>query len=155
MKRALFPGSFDPFTLGHLEIVASASKLFDEVVVAVGYNINKPGFLQLPERLRIIEESIASLSLTNVKVDKYSGLTIEFCKKEGISYIVRGIRNGGDLEAELIIAAVNRQLAPEVETIFLPSTPEKSHITSSVVRDVYSNGGSIELFMAKGVTIKR
>jgi len=148
MKIAVFPGSFDPFTLGHLDVLRSALKLFDKIVVAVGYNVQKSGLFTIEERVNIIEKSIENLD--NVEVKSYQGMTIDFCLKEGASFIVRGLRTTTDFELERVIAQANTKMAPSIITVFIPSGHEYSFITSTVVRDVLINGGDVTSFMADG-----
>lgn len=152
MKIAVFPGSFDPFTLGHLDVLKSALKLFDKIVIAVGYNVQKSGLLSVQERLRIIQESV--IGLDKVEVDSYKGLTIDFCNKIGAQFIIRGLRTATDFELEKVIAQANTKMSPNISTVFIPSAPGYSFITSTVVRDVLVNGGDITAFMVEGVTIE-
>ena len=152
MKRiALFPGSFDPFTAGHLNILRRALTMFDEVVVAVGINQDKRGFFEMPKRLQIINEATAGIP--GVSVIQYDCLTIDLCKKLGIKHIVRGVRNMIDFETERSIADANRRLAPEIETIIIPTAQEFAHISSSAVRDILKHGGDYSAFIPKGVKL--
>ncbi|MEA4867529.1 MAG: pantetheine-phosphate adenylyltransferase [Bacteroidia bacterium] len=153
MKTAVFPGSFDPFTLGHLDVLTSALKLFDKIIVAVGFNVQKAGYFSVEERVRIIKESVKGME--NIVVDSYSGLTIDYCNKAGAGFIVRGLRTTTDFELERVIAQANYKMNPDITTVFIPSGPEFAFITSTVVRDVLVNGGCIDSFMAKGVKIER
>ena len=153
MKTAVFPGSFDPFTLGHLDVLTSALKLFDKIIVAVGFNVQKAGYFSVEERVRIIKESVKGME--NIVVDSYSGLTIDYCNKAGAGFIVRGLRSTTDFELERVIAQANYKMNPDITTVFIPSGPEFAFITSTVVRDVLVNGGCIDSFMAKGVKIER
>ena len=150
MKTAVFPGSFDPFTLGHLDVLRSALKLFDKIVVAVGYNVQKNGLFSIEERVNIIRKSIENLD--NVEVKSYQGMTIDFCLSEGVSFIVRGLRTTTDFELERVIAQANTKMAPDIITVFIPSGHEYSFITSTVVRDVLINGGDVRSFMAEGAS---
>ena len=145
MKKALFAGSFDPFTNGHLDILKQASEIFDEVIVAVAYNSEKKGFLPVEKRLGLIIKSVTELE--NVSVDSYEDLTINYAKKNGVNILVRGIRNASDFEYEQQIATVNRSLAPEITTIFFIPKPENAYISSSMVREVYLNNGNISEFV--------
>lgn len=152
MKRiALFPGSFDPFTAGHMNILRRALTMFDEVVVAVGINQDKPGFFDMDKRLEIIRQ--ATEGMDGVSIVKYDNLTIDACRERGIRHIVRGVRNMIDFETERSIADANRRLAPEIETIIIPTAQEFAHISSSAVRDILRHGGDISSFIAEGVTL--
>jgi pantetheine-phosphate adenylyltransferase len=138
VKRAVFPGSFDPITLGHLDIIERAVPLFDEIIVAIGVNAAKKYMWPLKERLKRIEEACEKIK--SVKVKTYEGLTADFCKKENAQFIVRGLRNTADFSYEQTIAQANGKVNG-VETVFLVSSPEFSHISSSIVRDLARNGG--------------
>ena len=138
MKRiALFPGSFDPFTAGHYNILTRALTMFDEVVVAIGINQEKHGFYTTEQKL--------------VSVISYDGLTIDICRELGIRHIVRGVRNMIDFESERSTADANRRLAPDIETIIIPTAQEFAHISSSAVRDILRHKGDTSMFMLKGV----
>ena len=149
--KALFPGSFDPFTAGHLNILKRALTMFDEVVVAVGINQDKRGFFDMEKKLSIINE--ATRGLTGVSVISYESLTIDACRKLGIHHIVRGVRNMIDFETERSIADANRRLAPEIETIIIPTAQEFAHISSSAVRDILRHGGDYSAFIPEGVSL--
>ena len=152
MKRiALFPGSFDPFTAGHLNILRRALTMFDEVVVAVGVNQDKPGFFDMPRRVAIIQE--ATRGIPGVSVIQYSDLTIDACRRLGIHHIVRGVRNMIDFETERSIADANRRLAPEIETLIIPTAQEFAHISSSAVRDILRHGGDYSAFIPEGIKL--
>lgn len=152
MKRiALFPGSFDPFTAGHLNILRRALTMFDEVVVAVGVNQDKRGFYDNATRKKIITDATAGIP--GVSVIEYDGLTIDVCRQMGINHIVRGVRNMLDFEAERSIADANRRLAPEIETIIIPTAQEFAHISSSAVRDILRHHGDTSLFVPEGVEL--
>lgn len=152
MKRvALFPGSFDPFTAGHLNILQRALTMFDEVVVAVGINIGKKGFFSNEKKLDIICQATAGME--GVTVIHYDDLTINICRELGIRHIVRGVRNMIDFETERSIADANRRLAPEIETIIIPTAQEFAHISSTAVRDILKHGGDTSLFIAEGVEL--
>lgn len=152
MKKAVFPGSFDPFTLGHLDVLRSSLRLFDTIVIAVGYNMQKRGFFSVEERIEIIKMSVKGI--IGVEVLSYSGLTVDFCKTVGAEFIVRGLRTTTDFELERVIAQANSKMFPAITTVFIPSGGEYSFITSTVVRDVLVNGGDITPFMAEGVNLK-
>ena len=149
--KALFPGSFDPFTAGHLNILKRALTMFDEVVVAVGINQDKKGFFDMEKKLDIIRQATASLE--GVSVISYDNLTVDTCRELGIRHIVRGVRNMLDFEAERSIADANRRLAPEVETIIIPTAQEFAHISSSAVRDILKHHGDYSAFIPEGVEL--
>lgn len=149
--KALFPGSFDPFTAGHLNILKRALSMFDEVVVAVGVNSDKRGFYDNEKRLDIIRQ--ATIGLEGVAVTAYDNLTIDLCRQLGIRHIVRGVRNMIDFETERSIADANRRLAPEIDTIIIPTAQEYAHISSSAVRDIIKHGGDYSTFIPEGVTL--
>ena len=150
-RKALFPGSFDPFTAGHLNILKRALTMFDEVVVAVGVNIDKRGFFTNEQKLDIIRQATADLQ--GVSVIAYDNLTIDACRERGIRHIVRGVRNMIDFETERSIADANRKLAPDIETIIIPTAQEFAHISSTAVRDLLKHGGDTSLFVPEGVEL--
>ena len=147
----MFPGSFDPFTEGHLNILKRALTMFDEVVVAVGVNQDKSGFFSTGQKLDIIRQ--ATRGLKGVRAVNYDGLTVDICRELGIRHIVRGVRNMLDFENERSIADANRRLAPEIETIIIPTAQEFAHISSSAVRDILRHNGDTSLFMPEGVRL--
>lgn len=151
MKTALFPGSFDPFTAGHLNILRRALTMFDKVVVAVGVNQDKRGFFSNEQRLDIIKQ--ATKGIEGVEVIEYDGLTVDICRSKNIKHIIRGVRNMLDFEQERAIADANRRLAPEIETIIIPTAQEYAHISSSAVRDLLSHRGDTSLFLPEGVVL--
>ena len=152
MKRtALFPGSFDPFTAGHLNILRRALTMFDEVVVAIGINIDKRGHFSTDRKIEIIRQATAGLE--GVSITKYDSLTVDICRELGIRHIVRGVRNMIDFETERSIADANRRLAPEIDTIIIPTAQEFAHISSTAVRDLIKHGGDTSLFVPEGVDI--
>ena len=140
MRRAVCPGSFDPVTNGHLDIVSRASELFDEVTVAVLVNKAKSGLFSVEERLDMLREVAADYP--NVKVDAFHGLLVDFCQAHGITVIVKGLRAVSDFDYELQMAQMNRSLAG-VETVFVPTTPEYSFLASSLVKEVATHGGDV------------
>ena len=150
-RKALFPGSFDPFTAGHLNILKRALTMFDEVVVAVGINGDKRGFYPNEKRIEIIRQATAGLE--GVSIIQYTGLTIDKCREMGRNDIVRGGPNMIDFETERSIADANRKLAPEIETIIIPTAQEYAHISSTAVRDILRHGGDTSLFVPEGVTL--
>lgn len=150
MKRAIFPGSFDPFTLGHYDIIERGAKLFDEVIIAIGVNAEKKYMFTLEQRKKFIEEAFADNN--RVKVVTYKGLTVDFCKEINVDFILRGLRNPADFEFEKAIAHTNRDLAP-IETVFLLTSAKTSYISSSIVRDVIRNNGDYTKLVPKSVRI--
>ncbi|MFC4720706.1 pantetheine-phosphate adenylyltransferase [Geojedonia litorea] len=151
MKRALFPGSFDPITLGHYDIIKRGIKLFDEVVVAIGINSEKSYMFSLKERQQFIEDAFKDEP--KVKVVTYEGLTIDFCKAINAQFILRGLRNPADFEFEKAIAHTNRKLS-KIETVFLLTAAQTSYISSSIVRDVIRNNGDFSVLVPESVTVK-
>ncbi|MCR5325661.1 MAG: pantetheine-phosphate adenylyltransferase [Bacteroidales bacterium] len=150
-KTALFPGSFDPFTAGHLNILRRALTMFDNVVVAIGINQDKRGFFTNDQKKDIIRQAVKGMD--GVRVIEYDGLTIDVCRNLGIGHIVRGVRNMLDFENERAIADANRRLAPEIETIIIPTAQEFAHISSSAVRDILRHHGDTSLFVPEGVML--
>ncbi len=148
MKRAIFPGSFDPITLGHVDVINRAVDLFDEIIIAIGVNNDKEYLFSLAQRMQFIKDTFAGNAA--IKVTTYQGLTIEYCKKMEADYILRGLRNPADFEFEKAIAQTNRKLSG-VETIFLLTSPDTAFISSSIVRDVYRNKGDISLLVPDAV----
>lgn len=142
MKRVLYPGSFDPITNGHLDIVKRASKMFDEVIVGVLVNSQKSPMFDEDERVTLINEAIKDLK--NVKVIKFSGLLVDYVAKENITAIVKGLRAISDFEMELQMASMNKKLNDDAETIFMMTATEYSYLSSSLVKEVFRFGGEIE-----------
>ncbi len=151
MRRALFPGSFDPITLGHFDIIKRGVQLFDEVVVAIGINADKKYMFSLEERQAFIEEAFKNEP--KVKVMTYKGLTIDFCKEIKAEFILRGLRNPADFEFEKAIAHTNRKLS-KIETVFLLTAASTSYISSSIVRDVIRNNGDYTVLVPDSVRVK-
>lgn len=151
MKRAVFPGSFDPVTLGHVDIIERALPLFDEIILAIGINLDKKYMFSLEERVRFLGETFKGESKIIVKT--YTGLTVDFCTKEKAAFILRGMRNTIDLEFEKTIGQTNFRLAG-IETVFLISSPGKSHISSTVVRDIKKHGGDYSILVPDAVPKK-
>ncbi len=150
MRKAIFPGSFDPFTLGHLDILKRSLLLFDEITVGVGKNINKKTMFSEEKRISFIEQYFKDEP--KIKVESYDGLTMDFCKKIGANFIVRGIRNNVDFEFEKAIARTNRKLS-KIETVFLLTSAKTSFISSSIVRELILNNGKYQLLVPKSVKI--
>jgi len=152
MKRiAVFPGSFDPITKGHESIVKRALHLFDEIIIAIGKNSTKKPFYTLEQR----EEWIGKVfeGDDKVRVEKYEGLTIDFCKEQEAQFILRGLRSSADFEFERSIAQMNKSMASEIETVFILSTPELSAINSTIVRDIIKNGGDASQFVPDSISL--
>ena len=152
-KIAVFPGSFDPFTSGHLDVLRSALKLFDRIIVAVGVNQQKVSLFSPSARVAIIKDVVKDM--TQVEVCSCNGLTIDFCRKNNIRFIFRGIRTTTDFELEQVISQVNSKMAPEIQTIFIPAGPKFSFISSTVVRDVLLNGGDAGCMLPPGVDLNK
>jgi pantetheine-phosphate adenylyltransferase len=152
MRRVVVPGSFDPVTNGHLDIVTRASAMFDEVVVAVGTNTAKGGLVPVAERLDLLREVCAELP--NVAVASFAGLLVDFCRERQAGAVVRGVRSGVDIDDELQMARMNSALMPGLETILLPSSPAYSFVASSLVREVVAMGGDVSTWVPAAVLLR-
>ena len=150
MRKAIFPGSFDPITLGHFDIIKRSIPLFDEIIVAIGINAEKKYMFSLEDRKRFIEEAFADEP--TIKAITYEGLTIDLCKKMKANFILRGLRNPADFEFEKAIAHTNRRLS-KIETVFLLTAAKTSYISSSIVRDVIRNGGEYQMLVPESVRL--
>lgn len=150
-KIAVFPGSFDPITIGHESVIRRALPLFDKIIVAIGINSEKKYFFPLEKRINWIKELFDDEP--KIEVDYYTGLTIEYCKKIGANYLLRGLRTSADFEYERIIAQMNKSMYPELDTVFLLTLPEHSHISSTIVREIIINGGNPEKFIPAKIKI--
>jgi len=148
MRRAIFPGTFDPFTLGHLDILNRSKLIFDEVIIGIGENIDKKAMFSLEDRIDFIKSVV--INSENIKVQSYKGLTIDFCKKVDANFIVRGVRNNGDFEFEKAIARTNRLLS-KIETIFLLTSAKTSFISSSIVRELIKNKGDYSRLIPESI----
>jgi len=150
-KIAVFPGSFDPITKGHQSIVKRALPLFDEIIVAIGVNSTKNYLFDLEKRIELVKQTFKNEP--KISVDSFEGLTVEYCKNKNANYILRGLRTAADFEFERSIAQVNKSMFPDLETIFILTTPELSAINSTIVRDIYRNGGDISPFVPDGLKL--
>lgn len=151
-RIALFPGSFDPITKGHLDIVSRALPLFDKIIVAVGENATKKYMFDIDVRVNWIKETFAAEK--KIETTNYSGLTVDFAKKVNANFLLRGVRNPADFEFEKAVAQANRKMLPELDTVFLLTSAKYAFISSSIVRDVIRNGGNYTLFVPKEVRVK-
>ena len=152
MRKAIFPGSFDPTTLGHEDIIRRGIPLFDEIVIAIGVNAEKKYMFSLEDRKRFIEETFKNEPKVSIVV--YEGLTIDLCKRINANFILRGLRNPADFEFEKAIAHTNRRMS-KIETVFLLTAAKTSFISSSIVRDVIRNNGQYELLVPEAVKVKK
>jgi pantetheine-phosphate adenylyltransferase len=150
-KIAVFPGSFDPITIGHVDIVMRALPLFDKIVVAIGNNSTKKYSFSFEQRMNWIKAVFKNEE--KVEVSEFQGLTVNFAKKIGAKYLIRGIRTAADFDYEKTIAQLNKSMSPDLETICIISAPELSHISSTIVREIVINGGDARLFLPKEVVI--
>jgi pantetheine-phosphate adenylyltransferase len=151
-KIAVFPGSFDPFTIGHEAIIRRAISLFDEIIIAVGANALKKNFYSLETRKEMISKVFENDP--SVTVDHYEGLTVDYCRKKGAGYLLRGLRTSADFEFERAIGQVNKAMAPDIESVFLLTGPEHSFINSTIVRDIIMNGGDASRFVPSAINLK-
>ena len=152
VKRAVFPGSFDPITRGHENILRRAAGLFDEVIVAIGVNQDKHSMFSAEQRIAWCEATFADLD--NVRVDQFQGLTSDYCRSVRAGWLIRGVRNGGDFEYERTIAQMTKYLDAGLETLILFTDPEHAPISSSVVRDIVHHGGDVSRFVPDAVDLR-
>jgi pantetheine-phosphate adenylyltransferase len=152
-KIAIFPGSFDPFTIGHESVVTRAMPLFDEIIVAIGANSKKPGFFSLDQRLDMIRDVFKDRSM--IRVESFSGLTVDFCRKTGAQYLLRGLRTAADFEYERAIAQINKAMFPPLESVFLLTLPSHTPINSTIVRDIIRNGGDASQFIPSAIDLSK
>jgi pantetheine-phosphate adenylyltransferase len=151
-KVAIFPGSFDPITRGHEDIINRAAPLFDKIIVAIGQNREKKNYFSIEERIGFLKSVFEGNP--KIEVVTYSGLTVDYCRKSGINYILRGLRTSADFEFERSIGQINKKLYPEIETVFFLTHPEYTALNSSVVRDILTHGGDPSLFIPKGLKMQ-
>ena len=152
-KTAVLAGSFDPFTVGHESIVRRALPLFDAIVIAIGSNTTKQNFFTLEKRMQMIRDVFVGEE--KIKVDKYEGLTVDYCRIIGATYLLRGLRTSSDFEFERAIAQLNKSMYPEVESVFLLTLPEHTHINSTIVRDIIRYGGDAKKFLPEKIDLKK
>jgi pantetheine-phosphate adenylyltransferase len=150
-KTAIFPGSFDPFTIGHESIVRRAIPMFDKIIIMVGFNANKKSFFPLEKRVKWIRQVFQNEKEIDVRI--HEGLTVDFCKEVGAKYILRGLRTSSDFEYERAIAQVNKKMHPEIETIFLLTLPEHTPVNATIIRDIVFHGGDASMFLPAGLDI--
>ncbi|MDD2563380.1 MAG: pantetheine-phosphate adenylyltransferase [Salinivirgaceae bacterium] len=148
-RIAVFPGSFDPITLGHESVILRSLDLFDRVYIAIGHNSDKHGFFSIEDRITWIKKTFHGYD--KIEVATYSGLTVQFCKEVNAQFILRGIRTSADFEFERGIAQMNKKMNPDLDTVFLLSTPELTPINSTIIRDIYRNGGDISHFVPNAI----
>lgn len=151
-KIAVFPGSFDPITKGHENVIIRALDLFDEIIIAIGLNAEKKAFFELEQRINWIKKVFKAHP--KVKVQSFSGLTVDFCREVNAGYILRGLRTSADFEFERSIGQMNKKMLPAIETVFLLTLPEYTALTSSIVRDIIRHGGDPAEFVPRGINIK-
>jgi len=149
-RIAVFPGSFDPFTIGHEALVKRTLTLFDQIIIAVGKNINKKYMFTIEQRTEWIKKVF--VNEPKIRVTSFTGLTVDFCKKNKADFIIRGVRTSTDFEFEKAIAQMNRSISP-IETIFIMPLPEHSAINSTIIRDIIRNNGDVSSFVPKGVVL--
>ena len=149
MRIAIYPGSFDPVTKGHLDILNTAAGMFDKVIIAVAHNSEKQGFLPVETRVKLIKESVTDLD--NVEVDAFEGLTVNYANKKGAAVLIRGLRAVSDFEYELQLSQANSALAPNIKTVFLTTKPKYNFISSSTIKEIFINGGDISKFVPEAV----
>ena len=152
MKVGIYPGSFDPITYGHIDIIKRASKIMDKLIVSVLNNKNKKSLFTIEERVNLIKESVKDID--NVEIDSFEGLTVDYCKKKGATLMIRGLRAVTDFEYELQLAQTNRILYNEIDTIFLLTSLEYAYLSSSAVKEVIEYGGDISKFVPQHVETK-
>ena len=152
-RTAVFPGSFDPFTIGHESVVKRALSIFDKVVIGIGENTTKTSFFPLEKRIEGIKKVFEDMS-DKVEVKSYKGLTVDFCRSENAGFILRGLRTAADFEYERAIAQTNRAMYSDVETFFLLTLPEHNHINSSIIREIIKQGGDASRFLPVNYKIR-
>lgn len=152
-KIAIFPGSFDPFTIGHESVITRALPLFDEIIVAIGSNTNKKAYFSIEQRMQMIREVFSDTD--RIKIESYEGLTVEYCRQKGARYLLRGLRTSSDFEYERAIAQTNKAMYPELESVFLLTLPEHTPIKSTIVREIIRLGGDASQFIPKVIDLSK
>lgn len=151
IKIAVYPGSFDPVTKGHLDILERASSMFDKVIIAVLKNNSKKSYLPTADRVELIRQSIEEIGINNVEVDSFDGLTIDYARKTGAKFLIRGLRAVSDFEYEMQLSQTNQAIAPEIGTVFLITKPKYNFISSGIVKELSSFGEDVSKFVPKSV----
>ncbi|MDR1897451.1 MAG: pantetheine-phosphate adenylyltransferase [Prevotellaceae bacterium] len=151
--NAVFPGSFDPFTIGHEALMHRSLKLFDEITIAVGHNSEKKYMFNIETRVKMIESVFEGNP--KIKIKPYKGLTVDLCRSLDIYFLIRGLRTSSDFEFERSIGQINKQLEPQIETVFMLISPEHSAVSSSIVRDILINEGDASIFLPKNLDISQ
>ena len=149
MKIAIFPGSFDPITLGHLDIITKSEKIFDKIIIAIGENNSKKNWLTTDEKLKMLRKCFKKNS--KIFIQKYSTLTIKFCESQNANFIIRGLRNTIDFEHEKQLALMNEELSKSITTIFIPCSKKYSHISSTLTKEIINKNGAFEMFLPEEV----
>jgi len=152
-KTAIFPGSFDPFTIGHESVITRVLPLFDVIIVAIGTNTSKKAYYSIKQRMQMIREVFSDAD--RIKIESYEGLTVEFCRQKGVRYLLRGLRTSSDFEYERAIAQTNKAMYPELESVFLLTLPEHTHINSAIVREIIRLGGDASQFVPKAIDLTK
>jgi len=151
-RTAIFPGSFDPFTIGHESIVNRSLSLFDKIIIMIGYNANKKSFFPIEKRIEWINQVFKNVDKVEVRL--HDGLTVDFCKEVGARYILRGLRTSADFEYERAIAQINKKMHPEIETVFMLTLPEHTPVNATIIRDIIFHGGDASMFLPKGLDME-
>jgi pantetheine-phosphate adenylyltransferase len=152
-KTAIFPGSFDPFTIGHESVITRAMPLFDEIIVAIGTNTTKNAYFSIEQRMKMIRDVFSDTN--KIKIESYQGLTVEYCRKKQARYLLRGLRTSSDFEYERAIAQTNKAMYPELESVFLLTLPEHTHINSAIVREIIRLGGDASQFIPRVIDLSK
>ncbi len=152
-KIAIFPGSFDPFTIGHESVITRALPIFDVIYVAIGTNTTKNDYFSIEQRKQMIREVFSDKD--KIRIESYEGLTVEYCRKKGARYLLRGLRTSSDFEYERAIAQTNKAMYPELESVYLLTLPEHTHVNSTIVREIIRLGGDASLFIPRAIDLSK